>query len=178
MFLSESLPDVSAQRRVSLPRWPPGGPPEPPGRVTSGGPSLGAAVGAGAAPRAWAASGHTEGAEQEDATRGGGQAGSARRDPDPGARPGWEGRGRGGGGVCSKTLDRGGQGGVAVRVGLFLLLAFMIFFFHGSGKNNLIHPCPLWKNKPLSKATCRSVSTSGTHERKPVSKHLARVSVQ
>lgn len=107
-----------------------------------------------------------------------GGAGSPRRDPDPGARPGWEGRGRGGGGVCSKTLDRGGQGGVAVHVGLFLLLAFMIFFFHGSGKNNLIHPCPLWKNKPLSKATCRSVSTSGTHERKPVSKHLARVSVQ
>lgn len=101
MFLSESLPDVSAQRRVSLPRWPPGGPPEPPGWVTSGGPSLGAAVGAGAAPRASAASGHTEGAEREDATRWGGQAhrnGTLTRVPGP--------AGRGGGGVGAASVPK------------------------------------------------------------------------
>lgn len=99
MFLSESLPDVSAQRRVSLPRWPPGGPPEPPGRVTSGGPSLGAAVGAGAAPRAWATSGHTEGAEREDATRWWG--GQAQRDGTLTRVPGPAGRGGGGVGAAS-----------------------------------------------------------------------------
>lgn len=179
MFLSESLPDVSAQRRVSLPRWPPGGPPVAPRSLLDGSPvealpwvlPSGPELRRGRGPHPGTPRGRSG---RMPRGRGGGDRlssmGTLTRVPGP--------AGRGGGGVCSQTLDRGGQGGVAVRVGLFLLLAFMIYFFHGSGKNNLIHPCPLWKNKPLSKATCRSVSTSGTHERKPVSKHLARVSVQ
>lgn len=62
---------------------------------------MGAAVGAGAAPRAWAASGHTEGAEREDATRGGGQAqrdGTLTRVPGP--------AGRGGGGVGAASVPK------------------------------------------------------------------------
>lgn len=116
MFLSESLPDVAAERQVSLPWWHPGA--SWTGHQVT---SPGAAVGARAGPRVSATSGHAEGAEWEDATRGQ-------------ARP----AGRGGGAVCSGPQEPWTAGvgkgspppqAIAVRVGLFLSLAFTILFF-------------------------------------------------